>query len=124
TYTAPKSLCDELRRAIEGLGPDIRRRPPNPGGSVPFAFGPGAHPREPLNPIGADTDTEVHFLGHRFVQGDAFGMSTEAVEDDVEDICRWIRDARRQSPWTVVTSHTHERGRSRSVPPDFLVAFA
>jgi poly-gamma-glutamate synthesis protein (capsule biosynthesis protein) len=124
SYTAPKSLCDELRRAIEGLGPDIRRRAPNPSGSVPFAFGPGAHPREPLNPIGADTETEVHFLGHRFVQGGAFGMSTQAVEEDIEDICRWIRDARRQSPWTVVTSHTHERGRSRSVPPDFLVAFA
>lgn len=124
TYTAPKALLDQLRQAIVQFGPDIRRRPPNPGGSIPFSYGPASHPREPLNPIGTDSDKEVYFLGHRFVQGNTFGMSTAPVEEDVSDICRWIRDARRQAPWTVVTTHTHERGHSRSVPPDFLVEFA
>lgn len=124
TYTAPKVFVDQLRQAIAQLGPDIRRRSPNPRASVPFSYGPAPQPHDPANPIGQDSDREVYFLGHRFVHGDAFGMTTEPVEEDVNDICKWIRDAQRQAPWTVVTIHTHERGRSRSVPPDFLVKFA
>jgi poly-gamma-glutamate capsule biosynthesis protein CapA/YwtB (metallophosphatase superfamily) len=124
TYTAPKAYIDHLRHGIGQWGPDIRRRAPNPGGSVPFSYGPAPQPNDAANPIGIDTEREVFFLGHRFVQGDAFGMTTSPVEEDVQDICRWIRDAQRQAPWVVVTVHTHERGRSRSMPPDFLVEFA
>lgn len=124
TYTAPKAFLDQLRQTIVQLGPDIRRRAPNPGGSVPFSYGPAPQPHDAANPIGEDSDKEVYFLGHRFVQGDSFGMSTEPIEEDVNDISRWIRDAQRQAPWTVVTAHTHEHGRSRSVPPDFMVSFA
>jgi hypothetical protein len=124
TYTAPKAFVDRLREGIREWGPDIRRRAPNPGGSIPFSYGPAPQPNDAANPIGTDSQSEVYFLGHRFVQGEGFGMSTAPVEEDVNDICRWIRDAQRQAPWTVVTVHTHERGRSRSVPPDFLVQFA
>ena len=35
-----------------------------------------------------------------------------------------LRNARRSADWVVVTSHTHERGENRFVPPDFLVEFA
>ena len=124
TYSAPGAFVDQLRQGIKGLGPDIRRRSSNPGGSVPFNYGPSPQPDDPANPIGFDSDKEVYFLGHKFVPGDSFSMSTEPVEEDVADICRWIRDAQRQAPWTVVTVHTHERGRSRSLPPDFLIKFA
>lgn len=124
TYTAPKSFVDHLRDGIHQWGPDIRRRSPNPRGSIPFSYGPSPQPNDAANPIGSDTDSEVYFLGHRFVCGDAFGMSAEPVAEDMDDICRWIRDAKRQAAWTVMTIHVHERGRSRSVPPDFIVKFA
>lgn len=124
TYTAPPGFVDQLRQGIAHLGPDIRRRAANPGGSVPFSYGPAPQPNDAANPIGTDSDKEVYFLGHRFVPGDKFGMRTEPVDEDVTDICRWIREAQRQAPWTVVTVHTHERGASRSLPPDFLVKFA
>jgi hypothetical protein len=124
TYTAPKAFVDQLRHSITQWGPDIRRRSPNPRSTIPFSYGPAPQPNDAANPIGQDSDSEVYFLGNRFVHGESFGMSSEPVEEDVTDICRWIREARRQAPWTVVTVHTHERGPSRSLPPDFLVQFA
>ncbi|MFQ5873528.1 MAG: CapA family protein [Dehalococcoidia bacterium] len=124
TYTIPKALFDQLRQATQQFGPDIRRRSPNPGGSIPFAYGPAPQPNDPVNPIGKDSDTELFFLGHRFIRGEGYSVATEAVEEDVSDICRWIRDAHRQAVWTAVTLHTHERGQSRSLPADFVISFA
>lgn len=53
---------------------------------------------------------ELSLLGHRYVRGECFGIETRANERDLQDILRWIREARRQADWLVVSVHCHEFG--------------
>lgn len=48
------------------------------------------------------------FLGSDFVEGDTPRVSTSPKESDLDDISRWISEARRQSDLVVVSIHAHE----------------
>lgn len=77
------------------------------------------------------------FPGVKFVKGTQFGSKTTAHKPDLDDILRWVRDARRQADWVVFNLHAHEGpfpvpGDTRSVgpagvrdvPADFMVECA
>lgn len=77
------------------------------------------------------------FPSVKFVLGDRFTTTTKPHPPDMEDILRWVRDARRQADWVVFSLHAHEGplpvpGDKRSVGPcgvrdvaaDFVVDFA
>ncbi len=66
----------------------------------------------------------LRFLGRTFVAGDPPGRRTEVDPRDLEEILQAVREARRQADWVLVTSHSHEGGRSFEVPADFVVSFA
>jgi poly-gamma-glutamate synthesis protein (capsule biosynthesis protein) len=53
---------------------------------------------------------EIMFLGNRYVQDGNFSISTAANPRDLEDNLRWVREARRQADWVVVSVHCHEFG--------------
>jgi poly-gamma-glutamate synthesis protein (capsule biosynthesis protein) len=53
---------------------------------------------------------ELSLLGNRYVPGEGFSIATEASERDLQDNLRWIREARRQADWVVVSVHCHEFG--------------
>lgn len=53
---------------------------------------------------------ELNLLGHRYVAGEGFSITTKANARDLQDNLRWIREARRQSDWLVVSAHCHEFG--------------
>ena len=53
---------------------------------------------------------ELSLLGNRYVAGEGFAIATEASERDLQDNLRWIREARRQADWVVVSVHCHEFG--------------
>jgi len=57
-----------------------------------------------------DNSGEIHFLGERFVRGDAFAIATRANPRDAEANLRWIAEARRQADWIVFSLHSHEFG--------------
>lgn len=67
---------------------------------------------------------ELRALGSRFVVGDEPGVRTEPHKEDLEEIAAVVRNAGRLADYTIVTSHTHEGNRGRSVPAQFLVTFA
>jgi poly-gamma-glutamate capsule biosynthesis protein CapA/YwtB (metallophosphatase superfamily) len=52
----------------------------------------------------------IVLLGHRYMLGEGFAISTNAKPRDLEDNLRWIREARRQADWVVVSAHCHEFG--------------
>lgn len=58
---------------------------------------------------GADAP-ELTLLGHRYVAGEGFSITTKANERDLNDNLKWMREARRQSDWLIVSAHCHEFG--------------
>jgi poly-gamma-glutamate synthesis protein (capsule biosynthesis protein) len=77
---------------------------------------------------------ELSLMGHRYVCGEGFSIATRASERDLEDNLRWLREARRQADWVVVSVHCHEFGGPTLLtaatraeleePADFVVDFA
>ena len=57
-----------------------------------------------------DREKELNFLRGKFVEGDRFSVSTKADKPDAEAILKWVREARRQAEWVVVSLHCHEYG--------------
>ena len=53
---------------------------------------------------------ELSLLGNRYVAGEGFSITTQANERDLQENLRWIREARRQADWVVVSVHCHEFG--------------
>ena len=53
---------------------------------------------------------ELNLLGNRYVAGEGFAITTVVNERDLEDNLKWIREARRQSDWLIVSAHCHEFG--------------
>jgi len=53
---------------------------------------------------------ELSLLGNRYLLGESFSIETQVSERDLQDNLRWIREARRQSDWLVVSVHCHEFG--------------
>ena len=78
----------------------------------------------PKGTVMADDDSQLAFLGRRFVLGETFGVSTKPNRRDMDDNLKWIRDARRMADWVLVSFHCHESGGARDEPPDFLKTFA
>jgi poly-gamma-glutamate capsule biosynthesis protein CapA/YwtB (metallophosphatase superfamily) len=110
TFTVDREAFAQLRRIGLELGLDSER-----AWQADFGM------RGTMAP---DTDNTYHFLDKRFLAGDRFGEATQPNARDLEGNLKWIRDARRQADWVLVSAHCHEYGESREDPPDFLVAFA
>ncbi len=53
---------------------------------------------------------ELSLLGNRYLLAERFAIETKASERDLQDNLRWIREARRQADWLVVSVHCHEFG--------------
>jgi poly-gamma-glutamate capsule biosynthesis protein CapA/YwtB (metallophosphatase superfamily) len=51
---------------------------------------------------------ELSIFGQKFTRGDAFTQTSAGDADDIEDHLRWIREARRQADWVVMSFHTHD----------------
>jgi len=60
--------------------------------------------------IGDGKAAELNLLGNRYVPGEGFAIATETNQRDLQDNLRWIREARRQADWLVVSAHCHEFG--------------
>jgi poly-gamma-glutamate synthesis protein (capsule biosynthesis protein) len=77
---------------------------------------------------------ELSLLGNRYLCGEGFSIATQANERDLRDNLRWIREARRQADWLVVSVHCHEFGGASLLtagtraeleePADFIIDFA
>ena len=67
------------------------------------------------------------FLNGSFYQGESSAVVTEPNKNDLEEIARWIRGARRQSDLVVASLHAHEgpaNERNRAEVADFIVKTA
>jgi poly-gamma-glutamate capsule biosynthesis protein CapA/YwtB (metallophosphatase superfamily) len=63
-------------------------------------------------------------FGQRFTVGEPQGIRTVPHAADLAGNLAWIRDARRQAEWVVVSVHAHEqRGGDYEQPAEFIPAF-
>ena len=71
-----------------------------------------------------DQNDRLTFGGRRYVVGDKPGVHTEPLRADVDGMARVVSSAAKMADYVIVTSHSHEGGSDRTVPADFLIAFA
>ena len=118
TYTVDKDAFDQLNRISEKLGlEDMKQylRRFVSSGTVP-----------------EDTKTRFHFIERgfprhtrAFLLGEEFSVSSAPNHRDMADILRWVREARRQANWVLLSIHSHEGDTDpEAPPPDFLETFA
>ena len=60
--------------------------------------------------LAASKSNELTLLGNRYVLGEGFAIATEANKRDLQDNLKWLREARRQADWVVMSVHSHEFG--------------
>ena len=73
----------------------------------------------------AGSGDTVNFFQRRFVAGEKAEVRTEPNAEDVAEIAAVVKNASRLADYTLVTIHAHEGiPQDRSVPAQFLVAFA
>ena len=109
-YTVDRPAFDAMRRVSRELGFEARN-------AAQRRF-------KPRGAVMKDTDTRIGFLGRKFELGESFGTSTAPNRRDMEDILKWVGDARRMADWVIVSFHCHESGDSSDEPPEFLTTFA
>jgi poly-gamma-glutamate synthesis protein (capsule biosynthesis protein) len=71
-----------------------------------------------------DTDTEIFFMGSKYVLGKDCSMTTVANKRDFEENLKWIREARANADWVIVSFHHHGASRTPDEPPEHIKAFA
>jgi poly-gamma-glutamate capsule biosynthesis protein CapA/YwtB (metallophosphatase superfamily) len=71
-----------------------------------------------------DPDGVTSIFGHRFAAGDPPGIRTEPHGADAAGNLAWIRDARRQAEWVIVSVHAHEQqDGDYEQPAEFIRVF-
>lgn len=81
-----------------------------------------------------DAGDELQLFGERIVKGSNFGAASSADAADIEGNLRWIKEARRQADWVLVSFHSHAFAHKSVAsaatkidlrePADFVPAFA
>ena len=96
-----------LREIAEQLGLERQRQQ-----IIKLGF--GFPPEEGVLPIGK----------MNFRAAEKTALRTKAREKDVEDIARWVREARMASDLVLLSLHAHEQGADKDLPAEFIPAFA
>ena len=114
-----REALDALRRISAKLGwEETKERRRRGGGRDEPLVGPDLVGGE------QDDDDAFHFMGTKFVAGDAFTFETVPYEADLERNYKWIAEARRQADVVVVGLHQQGASRSEREPPDHTRIFA
>ncbi len=83
--------------------------------------------RSALKEIGQrvpETGDRLRVFGTTLQAGEEPGTWTVADERDMEEIAAVVSNASRLADYTILSFHSHEGGRGRNTPADFLVEFA
>lgn len=121
TYTVDGSTFDALERMNRELGFDQTRRR-----NRTHFYSEAEAP--------ADQADALELFGKSIEKGAGFGARSEGNQADIDDNLRWVREARQQSDWVVVSFHSHEFSQQSQIeaktridlkePADFIPSFA
>jgi poly-gamma-glutamate capsule biosynthesis protein CapA/YwtB (metallophosphatase superfamily) len=71
-----------------------------------------------------DDGDRLTLWGRRFLVGEPTGVRTEPAKADVDGMTRVVSSAAKMADYVIVSVHAHEGAADRTVPADFLAAFA
>jgi len=71
-----------------------------------------------------ESGDRLRVFGTTLMAGEDPGTHTVANERDMEEIAAAVSNASRLADYTILSFHSHEGGRGRNTPADFLVEFA
>ena len=71
-----------------------------------------------------ETGDRLSVFGTVLRAGEEPGLHTVANEQDMEEIAAVVSNASRLADYTILSFHSHEGGRGRNTPADFLIEFA
>lgn len=71
-----------------------------------------------------EKEGELSFGGLRFAAAESPSLNTEPNPEDVSEITKWIKEAKRQADWVFYTLHAHESHLKREIPAKFIETFA
>lgn len=121
SYTVDKATFDALQRMSRELGFDQTRQ----RNRTHFYSDSEAPP---------DQADALDLFGKTVERGSGFTARSEGKADDVADHLRWIKEARAQADWVVVSLHSHEFSQRSLIeaktridlkdPADFIPVFA
>ncbi len=66
----------------------------------------------------------LRILGRRYLVGDKLETRSEPNREDIEEIGAVVKNAGLLADYVIVTFHSHESGKTRSEPAEFLTIFA
>ncbi len=66
----------------------------------------------------------VRFLRNTFVQGAEDKVLAKRNSDDEERILHYVNSASKMADFVIVTSHSHDSGKTRDEPPEHITEFA
>lgn len=107
TYRAKAEMVEALKRVAEGTQIAAMRAERIKNGSDK-----------------PDAEGELKFLDARFVVSDEPGISTKPQDKDLNEITKWVKDARRQADFCFVSLHAHESHILHERPAEFVEVFA
>lgn len=117
--TVPRASFDALRQISEGMGwtsaKDDRRK---------LSVGFDRPPTSTKMVEDSDTQASFHFMGTKFISGEAYHLTTVAERSDIERNLKWVRDARQMADWVAVSFHNHGATNTPDDPPAHAVSFA
>ena len=117
-YTVDQAAFKQLLRISEKLGLEDMKR---------FLRGFASFGEVP-----EDTATEFRFMERGrprhtriFRLGEEFAVTSVPQPRDMDDILKWVKEARRQADWVLMSIHSHEGDTDPEAPPPaFLETFA
>ena len=85
----------------------------------------GTNPEDPSILPFVDSNLRVAgTLNANFRVSDKPKVRTVPNEKDMNDICKWVREAKSRADVVIVSLHAHEQGRSKEHPAEFIQQFA
>ncbi|WP_019119664.1 CapA family protein [Brevibacillus massiliensis] len=117
-YEVTTDQLEVLKRIALDLGLENQRQE-----FVKLGF--AADPQDPAILPLSDTNLRVAgTLNANFRAADTPAIRTEPNKQDMEEICKWVREAKSRADVVIVSLHAHEQGKTREHPAEFIRAFA
>lgn len=116
-YEVTKDHLESLRDIAEALGLEKQRQE-----TIKTGF--ASEEKDPdIFPLVDNNLRAVGPLNAKFRVADKPAIRTMPNKEDLEDICKWIREAKARAEIVIVSLHAHEQGETREEPAEFIKTF-